>query len=108
MTLSSITFESVGHSTYHVLRGGEFVGIVSKAMTADRWRCGCPALDMWFESKERAALVLVAIADAQQVERPDVEIALGNLAAARGRVVQELGEIRDGAIQAIHQLTTEA
>lgn len=104
MTLSNVTFESVGHSTYHVKRDGEFVGIVQKQLTGDRWKCGSPSVDLWLESKERAALVLVSIADARAVERPDVEIALGQLQAARGRVVQELVEMRDSAARVIHQL----
>lgn len=99
--MANVTFEPVGHSTYHVLRDGEFVGIVSKSMTSDRWKCGSPSVDLWFDSKERAALVLVAIADVQQIERPDVEIAVGQLQAARGRVVRELEELRDGAARAI-------
>lgn len=104
MTSRNVTFESVGHSTYHVLRDGEFVGIVQKQLTGDRWKCGSPSVDLWFESKERAALVHLAIVDAMAVERPDVEIAIGQMQAARGRVVQELEEIRDSAARVIQQL----
>lgn len=73
---SNIVFELVGHSTYHVKHDGEFVGIVQKSMTGGRWKCGCPSLDMWFESRERAAAVLIAIADAIQAHRPDVDAAI--------------------------------
>jgi hypothetical protein len=104
MTSRNVAFELVGHSTYHVKRDGEFVGIVQKSMTCERWKCGSPSVDLWFESRERAALVLVSIADAQQVERPDVEIALGQMEAARGRVVQELVDLRDSATRTIQQL----
>lgn len=103
----NITFEHVGHSTYHVKRDGEFVGIVQKQMTGDRWKCGSPSLDLWFESKERAALVHLAIADAMAVERPDVEIALGQARAARIRIRQDLITTRDQLDQVIQQLNGE-
>ena len=103
----NITFESVGHSTYHVMRDGEFVGIVQKQMTGDRWKCGSPSLDLWFESRERAALVHLAIVDAMAVERPDVEIALGQVRAARVRIRQDLIATRDQMDQVIQQLDGE-
>ncbi len=99
--LRNITFEHVGYSTYHVMRDGEFVGIVSKQLIGDRWKCGCPSVDLWFESKERAALVHLAIIDAMAVERPDVEIALGQVRAARVRVRQDLITTRDQLDQVI-------
>jgi len=105
--MASVTFESVGHSTYHVKRDGEFVGIVQKSMTRERWKCGSPSVDLWFESRERAALVLVAIADTMQAPRPDIEIAIGQMRATRGRMRQNLVEARDRLDQAIQQLDGE-
>lgn len=100
----NITFEHVGYSTYHLMRDGEFAGIVSKQLIGDRWKCGCPSVDLWFESRERAALVHLAIADAMAVERPDVEIALGQVRAARVRIRQDLITTRDQLDQVIGEL----